>query len=405
MEAKSKGKGPATKSGDGPKGSKGKGASGKGKGQALTKPEISPSKAMKPLWWRRLLLGSDMKPGAIWEKVKDESCLLPASIEARFSKAQPPKPQVELSEDVVQVIRVGSAVHERELRLLPPPDEVGQSLMELDDRLALDELERMQQLAPSKKDIEALKTAQQLQPNASLGRLEEYWLAICNVPAYQQRMSCWHFVRTYRERVFVHSEHLQDLNDMFSSIRCESISTLLGSILSTGNWLNSGTAAGDAVAFDLELLQDLYGIKGADSNLQQLIFREFFDSLNSQAAEFLEALSPILQNVSRKVIRDNDGVNKISKSVHVTLEECDETISSLQSEYFAVKETLGECLDPLDSTDPVKLRLQREFHSASLAIDDVVQRCDALKSQYKDLLKWFQTTGIRSEIMAAISIH
>lgn len=408
MDGKGKGKGPGTKSGDGPaagpagpvgstgpKGGKGKG--GRGKGQTLTKPEISPTKAMKPLWWRRLLLGADIKSGAIWEKVSDQTSLLPTEkIEARFSKVQAAKPAQAETEtaQAAQVIRI-SAVHERELRLLPPPDEVGRSLMDLDDRLALDELERVQLLAPSAKDLEALRQAQQNQPDASVGRMEEYWLAISEVPALCERMACWHFIRTYRERVSCHSEHLQDLDDMFSSIQCEALPALFGSILSTGNWLNSGTENGDAVAFDLELLQQLHDIKGSDNSLQHLIFRDFFDSLNSQAAELLEAFSPILQNVSRKVVKDNDGV-RISKSVHVTLEDCDEAISSLQAEYLKIKETLGECLGPLDSTDPVKLRLEREFQAASLAIDDVAQRCDALKLKYEELLKWLQTTGIRS---------
>lgn len=408
MDGKAKGKGPGTKSGDGPaagpagpaagpKGGKGKGA-GRGKGQTLTKPEIKPTKAMKPLWWRRLLLGADIKSGAIWEKVSDQTRLLPIEkMEARFGKVQTAKPAAETeTAQATQVIRI-SAVHERELRLLPPPDEVGRSLMDLDDRLALDELERIQLLAPSAKDLEALRQAQQNQPDASVGRMEEYWLAISKVPALCERMACWHFIRTYRERVSCHSEHLQDLDDMFSSIQCEALPALFGSILSTGNWLNSGTENGDAVAFDLELLQQLHDIKGSDNSLQHLIFRDFFDSLNSQAAELLEALSPILQNISRKVVKDNDGV-RISKSVHVTLEDCDETISSLQAEYSKIKETLGECLGPLDSTDPVKLRLEREFQSASLAVDDVAQRCDALKLKYEELLKWLQTTGIRSLI-------
>ena len=116
---------------------------------------------MKPLWWRRLLLGADIKSGAIWEMVSDQTSLLPIEkMEARFGKVQTAKPAETETAQATQVIRI-SAVHERELRLLPPPDEVGRSLMDLDDRLALDELERIQLLAPSAKDLEALRQAQQ----------------------------------------------------------------------------------------------------------------------------------------------------------------------------------------------------------------------------------------------------
>ena len=400
MDAKGKGgkgaKGPKSDA-SAVKGPKGK---GKGSSSSTTKPEISPTKAMKPLWWRRLLLGSDIKAaGSIWEKIEDATKCLPIEeFETRFSKTQPAKPCSQAAElETIPVIRVSNASHDRELRLLPPPKEVAESLMNLDDRcLALDELERLQQHVPaSMKDLEALKSAMELQPHARLGRMEEYWLAVSQIPACAERMASWHFVRTYRERVRHHTEHLQDLSDMFSSLlNCEALPALLYSILSTGNWLNSGTVDGDAAAFDLKLLPELYEVKGADnSSLQHWIFSEFFDSVDSRAADFLEAFSPMLQNVSRKVLNDEA---KVSKGVHLTLEECDEALSGLEAELCRVQDELQRCLEPLDATDPVKRRLQREFTTATASMAAVGQQRDALKVQFGELLKWLQMTETRS---------
>ena len=68
-KGKAKGKAPTKSAETGSaKGGK-KGATGKSKGApSLSKSPVAPSKAMKPLWWKRLLFGTDLQPGDIWEK-------------------------------------------------------------------------------------------------------------------------------------------------------------------------------------------------------------------------------------------------------------------------------------------------------------------------------------------------
>lgn len=166
MEGKGKGKAP-------------KGEKGKGRGKSTpSKPEIKPSKAMKPLWWRRLL--GDLHE-TIWKSVQEPK--LPVDLlEARFSKLPPAQP-VQREQDLIRL----SAVQERELRL-PPPAELLERIRSLDDRLALDELERLQQLLPTKKDLEALKLAQVQRPSAALGRMEQYWAIFSEMPGYRERL-------------------------------------------------------------------------------------------------------------------------------------------------------------------------------------------------------------------------
>lgn len=72
------------------------------------------------------------------------------------------------------------------------------------------------------------------------------------------------------------------------------------------------------------------------NSLQHLIFQDFFDPLNTQAADCLESLGPILQNVSRKVVHDEQNP-RVSKAAHLALEESDEAISALQGELLAMK--------------------------------------------------------------------
>ena len=120
-KGKAKGKAP-TKSADAgaAKGGKKGAPGGKGKGApSLSKSPVAPSKAMKPLWWKRLLFGTDLQPGAIWERVRDETQSLPAEeLEHRFAKAQaqaPSKPTGPSPTGASEVIRIRTdAVQDRE---------------------------------------------------------------------------------------------------------------------------------------------------------------------------------------------------------------------------------------------------------------------------------------------------
>ncbi|CAE7733248.1 Fmn2 [Symbiodinium sp. KB8] len=405
-KGKAKGKAP-TKSADAgaAKGGKKGAPGGKGKGApSLSKSPVAPSKAMKPLWWKRLLFGTDLQPGAIWERVRDETQSLPAEeLEHRFGKAQaqaPSKPTGPSPTGASEVIRIRTdAVQDRELRLLPSPAECGRALAELEDqRLALDELERLQRaVCPTKRELELLEEARQLQPMARLGRREEYWEQLRLIPSFEQRMECWHFIRTYRERVACQSQHLEDLLDIFQSLeKSEAVPSLLALILATGIWMNRGTEFAAAKGFGIEFLEKLHSIKGADGkSLQHLLFVVFFDSLDSQAAEFVEALGPLLQNVSRRVIQDSEET-KISKAVHLSLEECDEAVSSIHETALDIQASLQKCTGGLDPSDPVKLRLHREFATATKMIESLVQLRNSVKSQYDRVLQWFHAPGWRS---------
>ena len=121
-KGKAKGKAP-TKSADAgaAKGGKKGAPGGKGKGApSLSKSPVAPTKAMKPLWWKRLLFGTDLQPGAIWDRVRDETQSLPAEeLEHRFGKAQAQAPASKSSGPTAtsasEVIRIRTdAVQDRE---------------------------------------------------------------------------------------------------------------------------------------------------------------------------------------------------------------------------------------------------------------------------------------------------
>ena len=196
---------------------------------------------------------------------------------------------------------------------------------------------------------------------------------------------------------------LQDLLDIFQSLeKSEAVPSLLALILATGIWMNRGTEFAAAKGFGIEFLEKLHSIKGADGkSLQHLLFVVFFDSLDSQAAEFVEALGPLLQNVSRRVIQDSEET-KISKAVHLSLEECDEAVSSIHETALDIQASLQKCTGGLDPSDPVKLRLHREFATATKMIESLVQLRNSVKSQYDRVLQWFHAPGWRTDLIRRV---
>ena len=204
-------------------------------------------------------------------------------------------------------------------------------------------------------------------------------------------------LQTSDQRFCSPSTCLQDLSDILESLeKSEAVPALLALILATGNWMNQGTERADAQGFDIEVLERLHSLKGADGrSLQHLLFTVFFDSLNSQAAEFVEALGPLLQNVSRRMVQDAEEA-KVSKAVHLTIEECDEAVSSIHEAALDIQAALQKCSESLDPADPVRLRLHREFATATKMIESLVQLRNSVKSKYDRVLQWLHASGWRT---------
>merc|ERR1712060_394447 len=97
---------------------------------------------------------------------------------------------------------------------------------------------------------------------------------IGNLPAYQQRIDCWNFTRTYGER---HQSYIEALRDFVTIVECfqesSNLPLMLGLVLAVGNYLNGGTNRGQADAFDVETLGKLESIKDAQGkDIRSYIF-------------------------------------------------------------------------------------------------------------------------------------
>jgi len=408
--------GPGAKKGE--KGAAGGKAGGKGGADAgLSKPKITPKTPMKPLWWTRMIMGQGIKEGeTIWDEVTDDHDLLDITqLETRFSKnatAPKEKPKKEgegEKKEEVKLLRIITDPNvvvgkEASLKQLPPAQEVAKALEELDESedtgLSLDWIRIVRDNAcPNPAQMKELVEARKAQPNVPLALPEQYMWVIGNMPAYQQRLDCWEFVRTYAERQETYCRNLQQFEAIVQCFtESDFLPSILGIVLAVGNYLNGGTNRGQADGFDIETLNKLEAVKDAQGkDIRHYIFDVYFNTQNDKAAMLIDELAPMFGNIARRLSKDSDGTEKLNKSARIVMEDFDQCVGELHKEFTERHETMQMILQYFeDPADPFKLRMPNEFAVAKDCIDDLVQLKDHAKDKYSKLLNWFKIAGMKS---------
>eukprot|EP00747_Dinoflagellata_sp_TGD_P072411 gnl/TRDRNA2_/TRDRNA2_157466_c4_seq2.p1 gnl/TRDRNA2_/TRDRNA2_157466_c4~~gnl/TRDRNA2_/TRDRNA2_157466_c4_seq2.p1 ORF type:complete len:431 (-),score=102.58 gnl/TRDRNA2_/TRDRNA2_157466_c4_seq2:310-1569(-) len=289
---------------------------------------------------------------------------------------------------------------EAALKRLRPAQEVACAIRDLDvHALPISELDIvMNNGCPTQEQVAALKKARD--ENLELALPEQYMWVISQIPAFQARLDCWYFLRTYADRCDQYVEGLTQFQGIAECFRkSKELPSLLGLILAVGNYINGGTDRGQADGFDLDVLGKLETIKDArGKDLRDLILSVFFSpTFYDKASKFIEDLAPVFRNVVRGLAKDSDG-EKLTKRVVYTFEDYDQCITTLQKELNEKHETMTmvlSCFD--DPADPFKLEMPEQFDQAKAEIAKVVAQRDAAKDKYLDLLGWFKAAQIKSD--------
>lgn len=290
---------------------------------------------------------------------------------------------------------------EASLKHLPPAQDVARALEELDDNALSTDLLRVviENACPNPAQMTQLTEARKEQPHVPMALPEQYMWVIGNLVAYQQRLDCWIFARTYLERQEAYGASLASFEAIVQSfVDSECLPSLLGLILATGNYLNGNTVRGQADGFDLETLGKLEGIKDpAGKDIRHFIFDVFFNALQDKASILIDELCPCFLNVTRRLAKDSDGTEKLSKQARVGVEDFDQVVNALHAEFQERHETMQMILQYFeDPADAFRLRMPEEFARAKTCIDDLVAQKERAKDKYAKLLNWFQIKGMKS---------
>jgi len=153
-----------------------------------------------------------------------------------------------------------------------PTRDIKNAILAMDDQvLSLDMIRSLHSLRPSSEDRSTLSEFSG--DPLGLGRVEQFFLAIMEIPRYDSRLECFIF----KLRFWKDADELQKSLDVvrqatLEMLQCKKLFRILEVVLRLGNFLNGGTARGGLYGFKLDALLKLATIKSVDSKLTLMHF-------------------------------------------------------------------------------------------------------------------------------------
>ena len=284
-----------------------------------TKPVVQPTKKMKAIHWQRIILTPAQHSGrpTVWKDVEsvvdvpfdvDELTArfsdLRGSVKATQSRratvaadeekeavAQPPKEVRILSDKRFNAVSIM-------MTSLPTVDTVVQAIRQLDTtRLTRDQVAALRKNMLDDSEQAALQTVA-AGTVGSLSRPDSFMRQLSLIEGVGARLDCWHFQLNFNDLMEEITLPLTVINAAIQAIRHSSaFRTLLALVLTAGNYMNGGSARGQADGFELSILHRLASLRDNTNQSSLLLF------LLTQAAQRLgdgwlltveEQLSPVV---------------------------------------------------------------------------------------------------------------
>lgn len=412
------GKGPAPPSAKGgkgptPPGAKGaKGVKGRGRGGAdLAKV----AKTLKPLWWNKYALGRHFAEDSpsVWALVSksvevllfNDTAIVDGFVQ-RFSKIEKEPKNVSLAKQVakkdVKILRVITDPQlivgkEAAVKSLLPPEKLVLALQELDEiTITVDALRTIVEHAMPKPDqIQRLDELRAQHPGVRMALPETYMFHIGKILAFQPRLECWLFSRTYHDLVDDYTASLTEFIKICKCFFSTPLAKVFAIILGVGNTLNGNSNRGQADGFDLDTLMKLDTIKdntkiGAD--VRHFIMGSYLQDASFEGEQMVEDMMPFFLNIRRRLIKDNDGNEKLTKTVRICIEDYNPLVRQFATEFEGKRAQLQMCLQYIDDAcDPIRLQLAEQYAQAKRSIDSLLALRDAASRDYERVQAYFHT--------------
>ncbi|KAI3638636.1 hypothetical protein MIR68_003134 [Amoeboaphelidium protococcarum] len=297
------------------------------------KPKIKPKVPMKNVFWNKIH-ASNVKQ-TIWKDIDEKEIIDSLNVEelselfgknvlAPQQKAADEK--VDPKKAVVSIVDFnrGNNVAILLARIKMPFEDIKNAFFSLDDRvLSFDQVKALKQFTPTDDEADQIsEVAKTAEGFDSLGVAEKYFHNIAQVPRLANRIECWLFKRKFDGDV---NEIDPELDSVISAInevkRSTKFKVLLKTVLGVGNYMNGGSARGDAYGYQLEALMKLKDTRanpvasvkdGGDKNkvgmstlLHYLI--KFSDSKQASGGSFIDFMDdlPHLEPASRISLQAN----------------------------------------------------------------------------------------------------
>jgi diaphanous 1 len=231
---------------------------------------------------------------------------------------------------------------------------------------------------PVQEEIQGLKSLGA--PEDRLDKPEKFILNLHNsVPRVKETLSCWLFQLEYGENSSNIERSLQSIQEACKLTRNSThLRKALGTVLAVGNYLNGGTARGQADGFTLEALDNLITTKDAASTTNLLEF-----IANAIRARHGKQFLPDLQKEIDPILVPATGIS---------LDALRDDLNALVRSTTHTRTLMESALPDLDASYPFVLNYPKFLSSAEHTNTSLLAATRTAAGDFASLLEFFGYT-------------
>ena len=349
------------------------------------KAKCKPNRKMRAFQWTKI---ADAKiDNTIWDKTNDNRVKLDTlELESLFgvveasaaSGAKTPREsvgalgasQVTKKAPTVQLLDPKRANNcEIMLRgLKMEPSAIRAAIMSMDEKvLTEDTLKTMKEYVPLPEEIQVLKdyTGDKKQ----LGRAEQYFLAVMDIPKLSARLTAMAFKAGFNERSENCKSDIHTLSTAINSVKnSQHLFQLLELVLAIGNYLNGTGNAGGCYGFRINSLNKMMDVKSSDGKMSLIHY--LYDLVSKKHKELLAI---------------NNELSACAEASRLNIRETMAHVAELKTGFASVDALLN---DP--SVDSTFTKTMGPFaSSAKSTIEQLDNRGSTLEPKFKECVTFY----------------
>mmetsp|Transcript_15476 Transcript_15476/g.36956 ORF Transcript_15476/g.36956 Transcript_15476/m.36956 type:complete len:438 (+) Transcript_15476:3-1316(+) len=352
-------------------------------GAQPTKPKVTPSVKMKQLHWQRIILPANAPAGEkpIWSNLTEVKFDV-AELEQTFA-AQQTKVKV-VSEDKAEEktegpVRVLDDKRSQNMAImlahLPPLPVVVAAIKEADAaKLSQDDVMHILEGLPTPEEVGMVKEAlaKCADTGGRLDRPEQFVHTIGVIPCLRPRLDSWLFERTFAERLASVTKPLQLGVEACAALQSsQAIAPFLSCVVSVGNYLNGGTARGQADGFDLDFLEKLCDTKGGGD------------------VTLLEHCVILLQKHAPKGLALDEELHVLLAATRISTDDIQAQVAKLGADLGVTSNKLKAVTDAATPSDPFPAMMSKFVGTAEKEVKQVKDTFETYTDEHKKVFGMF----------------
>lgn len=263
------------------------------------------------------------------------------------------------------------------------PADIGNALVKCKtDKFTEDNLKGMIKLLPTDADFQMMKEFLNAPPEVinTLGPPEQFYLQLMKIPRLESRLRSFLFKSQFSSNI---ARLKEDIASCHHGVKVMKENKLLGLflelILSIGNFLNQGTAAGNCFGYRVDILTKLKDTKSP-------VKTEY--SLLHYIAYFAEKKKPKMLALPGQLVPISKATAEYVTSISLESTEMRAQMHMLQKELDTVVKQNEESPEK----DPFEKVMGKFFSEAKTEITEMITNAEALMADNKALYAWYCAT-------------